>query len=345
MPDEEEIIETTEELSFIDNALEETTFNRILSHIAYLLLGLYFMYLVTVPWVNYLRHPITKVESFDELSTHIDTDRLFFADLTKTNIAFSPEFKNKYQGNYFISEYQGKYICVADCPPGATAIQAFTFNEEAYNELVEAIGDDIPLETFFFIYSESSTPSALAPIAVFIMCAWLIVFMIRDIKYFGDIERHPVRKHLASFDEDYFAIFDEELAQGKVVELKNLYISPTLIVSRTRKKLNVTRIVDLAWVYQKKEHTKYVFVPLWSSYHIFINPFEGKSWCVSVSKEIETAKDIVESIKELAPWIETGYDRKMSIMFELDKSTFLSAIEQRQIQFLHDNKINLDKPE
>ena len=338
MTSEDEIIELEDDLSFIDDAIGDTTFNRILSYAGYLILGLYFLYLVIAPWVTYIRNFPIKIDSFEEFYTKVGIERPFSADFKRTDLPVDSEFEGS-----FIAEYQGHYVWVAACPPDATHPVAYNFAEGFYEKISEST--DVPLADFCLIYHRISAPNASAPIAVFIMYGWLVALLVRDIRYLKDIGRHPIRKYLAGFDEDYFAIFNEELADGKVLQLNNTYLSPTLLVSRTRTKLYVTRIADLAWVYPKKEHVKFAFIPLWASYNIFVTPIEGKRWNVSVANDLESVVALVEKIKEFAPWIATGYDRKTLTLFELDKNTLLKDIEERKTQILHKDKINLDKPD
>lgn len=150
-------------------------------------------------------------------------------------------------------------------------------------------------------------------------------------RWSADISTHPAARKLARYgDPATVANEIERDLQGGITKVGMVQFASKWMLRTDLFGLNVFRLEDLAWAYQKTVQHKTNFVPTGKSFQVLIFDRSGEKLEIQMSQE--EVQQTLGLIGERAPWVILGFDAEIEKHWNRDRAGFIQAVDARKLE-------------
>jgi hypothetical protein len=148
------------------------------------------------------------------------------------------------------------------------------------------------------------------------------------VQRYGDSSSHPIARSLGRFGAANMVIssVDAELMADHP-KVGDLHLTPTWLVHLTASNLRATRFDDIAWLYKlvtKNRNGITYSAQIWDRHGVQIN----------IQAKEDIVNQMLNAAVQRAPWALAGHNAEIEKAWKNDRTSVLSAVDQRRQQIL-----------
>jgi hypothetical protein len=144
-------------------------------------------------------------------------------------------------------------------------------------------------------------------------------------------EAHPIAKRLAASGQDAAAVasqIEQELAQPSVQKVGKTTVTPTWLFRQHGTGLDVVKLDQLLWIYQKVTQRRVNGVPAGKSYAVVLSDRAGHRFEIPASEAQTT--EILHLLEAKAPWAINGYSDELQKIWNKDREELVTVVNERR---------------
>lgn len=289
-----------------------------------------------------MRHFFVSVEQLEPLETGLET-------IERTRDKYTHDVKSeKVAATYFAAPIDNKLLLIKSPTSFATShydgeVQSVPDEVRAYfqKELLDSRGrkfDDVFLP--YVLDAGNFRANAYWALLIGLPVGLLAAFNIcKAVRRMNNIELCPIFRSLNRFDEPSTVAtnIEQELrSQAVLSPVSSIRLSPSWLLYESFFGLDVLRLGEIVWIYEKVTKHSYNFIPTGKTHAVVIGDQRGGRLEVDAGrgKAKEQVPHFIQVLVNRIPWVIAGYSNDLNRAFEKEPQAFVAAVAERRQEYL-----------
>ena len=241
---------------------------------------------------------------------------------------------------HYLAVVVGKHVLLVRSPSNDDAATRFTGTLQAIpsdvqHEVIDSVLEDFPelkgLFLPFMMNVEDIRPSGLAELALGVALLLLAMWnLIRNIRRQINPEAQPIYKALSAYGpaQGIVGAIDAEVAGPGCARVGKAVITPHWVLHAKPFGLDVVRLDDLVWMYQKVTEQRVNFIKTGETYAALFWNKQGKS--IEIAGKQPEVTSMLVKVAHHAPWVMTGYTKDRDKAWRTNRQLVIQTAMERQ---------------
>jgi hypothetical protein len=172
-------------------------------------------------------------------------------------------------------------------------------------------------------------------LAIGLPCLILGVWNLQNVfRRWNSPEQHPIGKKLAKFGdspEQFAAQINSEVQPGiPNYSLGSLLITPSWLFRKKSFGLDIMKLDQVVWVYQKVTQHKRNGVHAGTTYTAVVSDRQGVS--IEIPANQQRVEQVIQEIINRTPWVIAGFSEELKKLWQSDRQKIFEFVDQRRQQ-------------